>query len=239
MTSEPEAVWIIHNHQADIRKAAHLPPADKELISAFAAIKQPARVHVQALAGLGGLLPLQGPETTPEQYHARLHNAPFQDRFETIKKALLSNIFLELPSPIAQVFIQEASEALESVPARLVSTKQVKAARRVHIVTGDGSQRVFLRAVEYGGEVSSLEIQSNFTGAAIERDPIGTLSRATLSWCGWRLEPGWLIVQPAGGYRAGTAEMGRLRSPSPILNREPPQTREETPESSLPTPKPR
>ena len=209
-----EAVWYLRDNRAAIVKAAHLPARGK-VQEAYAALSQPARAHVQALAGLAGELPLMGNETL-DDYLRRLHNEPFLDRFAAIRRAVLSNVYLELPFRLAEVFIQEASEAWESAPARLVSVKPVSMARRVHIVTDDKeSERVFLRAIEYGGG-GVLEIQSNLTAAAIEKDPVGTLSRAMLSQCGWKLSPGWWCVQP-GGQRTDNrnAVSAPLHPPAP------------------------
>jgi hypothetical protein len=103
-----------------------------------------------------GKLPLMGDETL-EDYRGRLRDAPYLDRYAVIRRAVLSNIGLELPFQLAEVFVQEASEACESAPARLVSVKAVVAARRVHIVTDDdNADRVFLRAIDYGGRGGPL-----------------------------------------------------------------------------------
>jgi hypothetical protein len=223
-----EAVWFLRDNQAAIVKVAHLP-ASGTLQEAYATLSQPARAHVQALAGLAGQLPLIGDEFL-DDYLRRLHNEPFQDRFAAIRRAVLSNVWLELPYRLAEVFIQEASEALESAPARLVSVKSVKLARRVNIVTDDAkAERVFLRGIDYGGGV--LEIQSNATGPLIEPDPIGTLSRAMLSQCGWKLLPGWWCVQP-GGQRTGSTNTvsAPLRPLAPNPGVETPQPPGEVPQ---------
>jgi hypothetical protein len=237
MIGAPEAMWIIQGQQEAIVKAAHMP-ATGELLDAWSAFRQPARVHLQALAGLGQQLLDMGDEAI-DAWHARLRDAPFLDRYATIRRALLSNVWLELPHQIAEVFVQEASEVLESAPARLVSVRMVVAARRVHIVTDDEkSQCVFLRAIDYGGGGGPLEIQSNVTGAVIERDPIGTLSRKMLAQCGWKLLPGWWIVQPSS-QRAENGESARLRRPSPKPGGEPPKPLDETPKSTEAKPQPR
>ncbi|QND71975.1 hypothetical protein [Tardiphaga robiniae] len=225
-----EAIWYLQDNRAAIVEAAHLP-ATGLVQEAYAALLQPGRVHVQSLAGLGAQLPLMGDETT-EHYLWRLHEAPFLDRYAIVRRALLSNVWLELPDKLAAVLIQEASEALESAPARLVSVKQVTAARRVNIVTDDEkAERVFLRAIEYGGG-GILEIQSNATGPLIEPDPIGTLSRAMLSQCRWRLSPGWWCVQP-GGQRTGNRNTVTA-PPRPLA----PNPGDETPQPSGEAPQP-
>jgi hypothetical protein len=160
MISTPEAMTIIQYQSDAIVKNAHLP-ARAELLEAYSAFRQPTRVHLQALAGLGERLPLMADEETVDDWLQRLVAAPFLDRYATIRRALLSNVWLQLPVQLADVFIKEASEAKESasVPARLVSVKSVVAARRVHIVTDDErSERVLLRAIDYGGGGGPLEI---------------------------------------------------------------------------------
>jgi hypothetical protein len=239
----PTAISIIEGIQPEIMRAPHLKPEKPELVQAYRTFPQPARVEVQALAGLGELLPKMRPGSDEKAYLIRRNNRPSENRFANIARALLSNVFLELPPELVDVFVQEASEALESGPARLVSSvPQVKWARRVHIVTDDGSRHVFLRAVQFGEFAEELEIQSNFTGPAIQRDPIGTLSRATMLESRWHAEPGWWVVQPPGGYRAETSEMLRLRRLLPPAPRpqEKPKAQANKPESNVvPTPKTR
>ncbi len=237
--SPRQALKLISDRQANIVLNSHFAHP-QWLRDAWNVFQPPGREHLQALAGLGLQLPVAH-DMTDGELKAVIHRAPYLDRFATIMRATMSNIWLDLHPALTAVLKQEANEALESAPARLVSEKSVVLARRVHIVD-ENSERVFLRAIDYSG--GPLDIQSNVGGLVIEPNPIGQLSRAMLDECGWRLEPGWWWVQ-SGGQRVDNTGFARLRRPTPILDRpkpildREPQVQEETPESSVPTPRSR
>lgn len=197
--SKPRAMTIIEHHRDIIELAPHLPPQG-ELADAYRTFKQPIRAHLQSLIGLGKALPLMGDESL-EHWNVRVGQAAYIDRYATIKQAVTSNIWVDLSGGFTDVFAQEATEALESASARLISIKKTVLARRVHIVTNDNnSDLIFLRVIEFG-PTGLLELQSNFTGPCIDREPVGRLARAMLDSCGWKISAGWWIVQP-GGIRA-------------------------------------
>lgn len=235
--SPRQALKLISNQQATIVQYSHMSHP-RWLRDAWNVFPPPGRQHLQALAALGLQLPVAHNMTDAELLRA-VHRAPFLDRFATIMRATISNVWLDLHPALTAVLKQQANEALESAPARLVSEKSVSLARRVHIVDYN-SERVFLRAIDYGG--GPLDIQSNVGGLVIEPDPIGHLSRAMLDECKWRLEPGWWWVQ-SSVQRTDNTGFARLRRPTHILDRpkpfleHQPQVEQETPEPSVPTPR--